>query len=96
MPSNSTFSNKKDEHYGVRIIGGSSPFDDERRMYRQDSVASSGPTSRLEKDIEENESGSDHHRVPGLQRLNETYVKKGRDRKDWRDQRVGKTVGGGF
>jgi hypothetical protein len=87
MPSHSTLDGAK-EGYGVRISGGRSPFDDERRLYRQDSVSSS-PTSRLEKAIEENDSGSDEHMVPGLQGLHNAYMKR-TDRRDWRDTRVWK------
>jgi len=81
MPSRSTFSGSKEEYYGVAISGGKAPFDDE---------TSSVPTSRLEKAIEENDSGNEDHVLPGLQGLHKAYAQRGRERRDsrdWRDQR---------
>jgi len=87
MPSQSTLYETK-EGYGVRINGGKSPFDEERRPHRQDSVSSS-PTSRLEQAIEENDSGSDDHIMPRLQGLHTAYITRA-DRRDWRDTRIWK------
>ena len=96
MPSSSTFSGNKEEYYGVRISGGKAPFGDGRKLYRQDSVASSSPTSRLEKAIEENDSGGEDRMIPPLQGLHKAYVHRGRDSRDWRDQRDWKDPGKGI
>jgi hypothetical protein len=90
MPSRSTFSGNKEEYYGVKISGGNPSFDDE---------TSSVPTSRLEKAIEENDSGNEERVMPRLQGLHKAYVQRGRERRDsrdWRDQRDWKDPGKGI
>lgn len=45
--------------YNITVIGGCSMPPDEPRLYRQPSLSSSGPMSKLEQSITENESGSE-------------------------------------
>jgi len=69
LPSRSTIS-KYGGAYGVSVVGGIRPSDDkefERILRRQGSSVSSGPMSRLEASIRENDSGSEDNILPQRQ-----------------------------
>jgi hypothetical protein len=76
MPSRSTIISK--QGYGVTVIGGL-PGDDDRRIYRQPSSTSSGPMSKLEASIGENDSGSEENILP-LQVHSRVHMPKDRNR----------------
>jgi len=69
LPSRSTLG-KHGGAYGVSVVGGIRPSDDkefERILRRQGSYASSGPMSRLEASIRDNDSESEENVLPQRQ-----------------------------
>jgi len=76
IPSRSTLS--KHGGYGVTVVAARTG-DDERRVYRQPSSISSGPMSKLEASIGENDSASDENILP-LQVHTRVHLPKDRDR----------------
>ncbi|TAQ89354.1 hypothetical protein B7494_g2354 [Chlorociboria aeruginascens] len=70
LPSHSTMMGSPG--YGVTVSGGT----ENGTLYSSPSVTSTGPTSKLEQSIEENDSGSDENILPAL--LHQVYA-PGRD-----------------
>lgn len=84
MNTNSTGSGNRGR-YGVRVSVGQGPMDEESRLHRQDSVTSGSPTSRLEKALEGDDSGSEDRMVPRLKGVTKAYVKSGRNSREVSD-----------
>jgi hypothetical protein len=65
LPSRSTLTKQS---YGVSVSGGKmGSSDDERTLYGQGSARGSGPMSKLEESIGENDSGSEENILPAQQ-----------------------------
>ncbi len=76
--------------YNITVMGGGRIPSDEPKLYRQPSLASSGPMSKLEQSITENDSGSeDNVMVPmplSLQGRQRAYLARERERERERDR----------